>query len=63
MFAATSPLPAVAHATFYYLQGTGSIHTRAGLAPGNPVITLRTVGPLVIGRTALPLVRVHPAAG
>lgn len=60
-FVASARFPAGSRATFYYIQGQGVIHTRAGAAPGNPISTLGHQGPFVIGRQSIPLFRASPA--
>jgi hypothetical protein len=49
-YGATVRLPAGARSTFYYLAGHGVVHTRAGLAPGGMVSTIRRVGPMPVVR-------------
>lgn len=62
-YAASAKLPRGSRATFYYVEGQGTIHTRAGLAPGNPTRTLGRVGPVVIGRQPVPLFTVPAPLG
>lgn len=52
-----STLPLGARATYSYLMGHGSIHTRLGREPGNPVVTIRTIGPLTVRQAPLPTVQ------
>lgn len=61
-FVASARFPAGSRATFYYIEGRGSIQTRSGAAPGNPVTTLGHQGPLVVGRQPIPLFRAPPTA-
>lgn len=56
-FTARRNLPAGARTSFAYVEGQGTVHTRAGAAPGNPVITINTLGPLRLGARPLPLQR------
>jgi hypothetical protein len=56
-FVASGRFPAGTRATFYYIRGHGTIPTRAGAMPGNPVRTLGHQGPLVVGRQPVPLFR------
>jgi hypothetical protein len=62
-FVGSARFPAGSRATFYYIEGQGTVHTRAGLAPGNPTRTLGRVGPLVIGRQPVPLFRAAAPRG
>jgi hypothetical protein len=41
-YAATVNLPVTGTTTFTFLAGTGSVMTRMGPAPGNPVVTIST---------------------
>jgi hypothetical protein len=50
-YTVTLRLPLHGRTTFYYLAGQGSLHTRAGLVPGNPVVTVKQVGPTSVTRT------------
>lgn len=63
IFVASTRLPLGARGTFYYIQGQGAIHTRAGLAPGNPVHTIGHVGPLRVSRQPVPMFHVASPAG
>ena len=49
-YTVTVRLPLHGRTTFYYLAGQGSLHTRAGLVPGNPVVTVKQVGPTSVAR-------------
>jgi hypothetical protein len=62
-FVASGRFPAGTSATFYYIEGHGTIRTRAGVGPGNPVQTIGHVGPVVIGKQPVPLFRVPAPAG
>ncbi len=57
LFEASQWLPLHVRTTFAYVAGQGAIHSRAGLAPGNPVITIRVFGPAVIAPAGIPVVR------
>jgi hypothetical protein len=48
LYMATYPMPMRGRTTFYYLAGQGSLETRAGLVPGNPVVTVKQLGPTVL---------------
>lgn len=56
MFVARRRLPLHGRSVFAYLVGNGTITTRIGPVPGNPVITIRRLGPLTISARGLPLV-------
>lgn len=38
-------LPAKGTTTFAYIAGQGVVHTKLGPAPGNPVVTIKLIGP------------------
>ncbi len=63
LFEASQRLPLHTRTTFVYVAGHGAIHTRAGLAPGNPVATIRVFGPAVIAPAGVPLVRWNTPIG
>ncbi len=63
LFEASQQLPLHTRTTFAYVAGHGAIHTRAGLAPGNPVVTIRVFGPAVIAPAGIPLVRWNTPIG
>jgi hypothetical protein len=46
VYSATQTLPAQGRTTFAYLVGHGSIQTRFGPTPGDPVTTIRRIGPV-----------------
>lgn len=46
-----------------FLAGIGSVHTRAGDAPGNPVVTIRTLTFVSIQGCALPTVEWQAPVG
>jgi hypothetical protein len=59
-----------AHATlppgrtvFSFIEGRGVMHTRLGSVPGNPVSTIRQIGPTSASGAALPLVVWHRPIG
>lgn len=56
-------LPVGARATFSYLMGRGSVRTRLGEEPGNPVVTIRTVGPNAVSPARLLTVQWHIPIG
>lgn len=62
-FTAAGWFPSGTRATFYYIEGQGTIQTKAGPAPGNPVHTIGHTSPVIIGRQAVPLFRVPAPAG
>lgn len=43
-YRATVVLPAGGRTIFYYLKGRGTVQTRIGPVPGNPVATIRRTG-------------------
>lgn len=47
---------------FSFIEGRGVLHTRLGAVPGNPVTTIRQVGPMSPGST-FPLVVWHEPIG
>ncbi len=55
MYVARARLPLHARTVFSYLEGQGTIQARFGLAPGNPVVTIRQVGPMPAGRPIPPI--------
>jgi hypothetical protein len=62
-FVRRSNLPIGALATYTYVMGQGAVHTRLGQEPGNPVVTIRTVGPLTVRQVPLPTVQWHAPIG
>ena len=63
VYAATARLPGAGRTAFVYLTGHGSMWTRGGLVPGDPVATIKTMGPVFVPRTVLPTVRWQASAG
>jgi hypothetical protein len=57
LYQAQSLLPAQGRTVFAYLVGRGTIHARFGPAPGNPVVTIRRIGPVSMADLHLPMVR------
>jgi hypothetical protein len=43
-------LPAGGHGTFYYLTGHGTMKSRSGPVPGDPVATIKRVGPVTLSQ-------------
>lgn len=62
-FVRRSSLPAGARATYTYVMGHGALHTRLGQEPGNPVVTIRTLGPFTVRQAPLPTVEWHAPIG
>lgn len=62
-FVRRSSLPAGARATYSYVMGHGALHTRLGQEPGNPVVTIRTIGPVTVRQAPLPTVQWHAPVG
>ena len=48
---------------FSFIEGRGVMHTRLGSVPGNPVTTIRQIGPASAAQPALPLVVWHEPIG
>jgi hypothetical protein len=48
VYTATRRLPLHARAYFAYLAGQGTLHTKAGIVPGNPVTVIQRVGPFTV---------------
>jgi hypothetical protein len=64
-YGASDRLPTQGRTIFAYLAGHGVMHTRFGPAPGNPVVTIKRIGPLGMSHIRLALVqwRVQRPAG
>ena len=56
-------LPDQGRTIFAYLAGTGVMSTQAGPAPGNPVVTIRRIGPIGMRHLRLPTVYWQTPAG
>jgi hypothetical protein len=63
VYAASRSLPTAGRAVFTYLAGQGAVKSRMGLVPGNPVTTVKTVGPLSVWPHGVPAVRWQPPVG
>lgn len=63
LYEASRTLPADGRTTFAYLAGNGVIHAQFGPAPGNPVVTVRSVGPVIVSRVGRSTVEWYPPAG
>jgi hypothetical protein len=48
-YTARARLPRQGRTVFAFLAGQGVLHATFGLAPGNPVVTIRRVGPVEVG--------------
>lgn len=46
-------LPRGARASYSYVMGHGVLRSRVGRVPGNPVVTIRSIGPVTVGQTPL----------
>lgn len=57
VYAATARLSTTGRTDITFVAGHGVIHTRAGPAPGNPVVTIRTLGPISIWPRGIPVVK------
>lgn len=62
-FVGAGRFPSGARAYFSYIEGHGTMRTREGIVPGNPVHTIGHAGPLIVGRQSVPLVRLPTPAG
>jgi hypothetical protein len=62
-YRASVTLPAEGRTVFAFLAGHGTIRTRFGPAPGNPVVTIRRIGPVNLAELRLPTVRWMVPAG
>jgi hypothetical protein len=45
-YTATRHLPAEGRTLFAYLAGQGTVRTRGVVAPGNPIVAIRLIGPV-----------------
>ena len=52
-----------ARSVFAFLEGQGTIRTRFGPAPGNPVVTIKRLGPMTVGSAGISDVRWRAPAG
>ena len=59
----TVQLPAQARGTFYYLSAHGKMKTCSGMVPGDPVATIKHVGPMVVSRGVAVTAVWHPPIG
>jgi hypothetical protein len=57
LYVATRPLPANGYTTFAYVAGHDTIRARFGLAPGNPVVTIRVFNGVSMSGGQLPTVQ------
>lgn len=64
-YVAQQRLPARGRTVFAYLGGQGVMQTRLGVAPGNPVITIRRIGPVTLSsaQRSLPVVQWYAPVG
>jgi hypothetical protein len=63
LYTAQRRLPLHGRTIYSYLAGQGTAQTRIGRVPGDPVITIRTFGPLSLADQTLPLVRWQAPVG
>lgn len=56
LFVGSRSLPFGARSEFAYVAGWGTVHTRAGLAPGGKPVTIRVVGPVRVFSGSMPVV-------
>ena len=62
-YGVTLQLPVQARGTFYYLTGQGTMKTKVGPVPGNPVATIKQVGPATVNRGVVLTASWHPPVG
>jgi hypothetical protein len=62
-FAAEQQLPASGQTIFAYLVGRGVVHTAHGPVPGDPVVTIKRVGPVSMAHLHLSTVDWSGPAG
>jgi hypothetical protein len=62
LYMARATLPR-GRSVFSYIQGKGVMQTRLGAVPGNPVTTIRQIGPVSASGTDFPLVVWHEPIG
>jgi hypothetical protein len=62
-YGVTLQLPVNARGTFYYLAGHGAMKTKIGQVPGNPVATIKRVGPVTVARGVMLTASWHPPIG
>jgi hypothetical protein len=62
-YGAVAELPRDGHTDFAYVAGNGTIKTRAGLAPGDPVVTIQVFHRVTPGQKKLPSVWWQPPLG
>ena len=63
LYSATVRLPGSGRTQFAYLRGNGVVRTPQGQAPGDPVTTIRLIGPVSVPRVALPTVQWQAPVG
>ena len=56
-YTAAQSLPEVGRTIFAYLAGQGVLATQMGPAPGNPVVTIRRIGPVSASQVGATIVR------
>jgi hypothetical protein len=62
VYTASLQLPTNGKSVFSYMVGHGAVHTRLGVEPGGPVLTVRQFGPTSVWPHGIPAVRWHPPA-
>lgn len=62
VYTASLQLPTNGKTVFSYIAGHGVVHTRMGVEPGSPVLTVRQFGPTSVWPHGIPSVRWHPPA-
>jgi hypothetical protein len=63
IYRAQLQLPRGARGQFSYIAGHGTMSSRQGIVPGNPVSTIGHVGPTIIGQSHIPMMVWHPPIG
>jgi hypothetical protein len=62
-YAATRILPVKGRTVFAYLAGRGSMWTRAGTAPGSPIVTICLIGPMSATHLGTTTIQWHAPIG
>lgn len=62
LYVASASLPR-GRTLFSFIQGRGIMHSRLGAVPGNPIMTIRQIGPTLASGGAFPLIVWHEPIG
>jgi hypothetical protein len=63
LYAATVRLPGSGRTQFAYVRGTGATRTQHGQVPGDPVVTIKVIGPVSVPQVELPTVQWQSPSG